>query len=208
MSKATIKATATDAERAAIVSSLRAKGDRYGSAGIAALAHELAVQMNGDKMVSGAAARLVEATGYDKGTVSRVSKVLRENESISIASFFKADVDVPVADAKAFFGGKTTVRPRDVARALDVMAIESSASSLLGAVIVGKLFKRRPATSTRAPKDEPDFLALLTAWLLESTDEQYAPRKAQVANLLANIDAERAALAAAADAAEDEAEAA
>jgi hypothetical protein len=168
---ATINTTATPEARAAAVSSFRSQGDRYGHAGIAGLAHELAVRLEGDKLPNGVAAKLVDSTGYDKGTVSRVSKIVR-------------------TDKKA----------RTSAIKFDVMTASDSESSFDAAVKVGLLFKRQPAKASTRVKTEADPIADVYAWLIASTDDaQYEARKSLVADMLARIDDERAALAAAED---------
>lgn len=173
MSKNTSTQGTTAAQRAGAISALRIKGDRYGHAGIAGLAHELALNLNGDKLPAGVAKALVESTGYDKGTVSRVGKIVRENRSA-----------------------------RGKALKLDVMAIDSSAESLDIAVKVGELFKRVPSNKGAGEKTAPDMLAILTDWLLEDADA-YEARKSQVEDLMSRMDDIRAQVAADAAAAED-----
>jgi hypothetical protein len=160
------KRIVSDAERHAAIAALRIKGDRYGHAGIAALARELALNLNGDKMAAGAATRIADATGYDKGTVSRVSKVVRTN-----------------------------LKARGAALKLDTMSIDKSQANLDAAVAVGELFKRQPAVkgsgSGAADESNVDVLAVLEAWLNDSTDEQIRPRMTQVQDMLKRIARER-----------------
>lgn len=130
--------TITPAQRFSAVSSLRVKGDRYGHAAIAGLAHELAMRLDGDKFPAGAATSVVEGTGYDKGTVSRVGKIVRTNKAA-----------------------------RKAALALDVIALDKASTSdatFSQGVAVGELFKRQPASgSTRTPA-EVDALAVAYDW--------------------------------------------
>lgn len=160
------KRITSDAERYAAVAALRVKGDRYGHAGIAALAHELALNLNGDKMAAGAATRIADATGYDKGTVSRVSKVVRTN-----------------------------LKARGAALRLNVMEIDKSQANLDAAVKVGEMFKRQPSVkgegSGAADESNVDVLAILEAWLTESTDEQIRPRMTQIQDVLKRVARER-----------------
>lgn len=158
--------TITPAAQFKAVSGLRVKGDRYGHAGIAGLAALILLRMEGDNMQRGAAAKLVEGTGYDKGTVSRVKGVLVKSSA-----------------ARAAVTG------------LDVTGIEKSAASLAAAVTTGELFKR-PAAVKGAGKGkggDVDILALFTADLEGATDKQFAARVAQYVAVIERVKAERAA---------------
>jgi hypothetical protein len=166
MSKNTSAPVTTSADRANAIVALRIKGDRYGHAAIAGLAHELALNLNGDKLPAGVAKALVESTGYDKGTVSRVGKIVRE-------------------DRKA----------RGAALKLNVMTIDTTPELLDAAVKVGEMFKRQPSKGAKGEKTAPDMLAILTDWLLEDGDA-YEARKSQVEDLMARMDDIRAQVAA------------
>lgn len=163
MSKKTNRIAApTTADRVAVIVALRIKGDRYGHAGIAALAKELYLNLDGDKIKSGAAKSLVESTGYDKGTVSRVGKILREDKSA-----------------------------RSAVAKLNVMTIDDNEATLSAAVAVGEMFKRKPATSKTREAAEPDILADIEAWLNVEDADQFATRMSQIVATLARIEAER-----------------
>ena len=165
------------AERAAVISALRVKGDRYGHAGIAGLAHELAIRLDGDKFETNAQKTLSESTGYDKGTVSRIAKIIRTDKAARLAAV-----------------------------KIKVELIESTDTTFAAAVKVGEMFKRQPAgkgAGADRKATEVDVLAGVHEWLMSADDEQYEARKALVANLLATIDDQRAT--AAAEAANEEA---
>jgi hypothetical protein len=151
--------------------SLIEKGDRYNQAAIAAIAHMLSLELWEGKIKRGVASKLATDLSYDKGNISRIGKIVATN-------------------------GKA----RRAALALDVLHIDDSPETLSVAVKVGAMFKRETGKTadkgTKKSKSESesvDVLALMDSWLREATDEQYAPRRAQVENLLATIDSERAA---------------
>lgn len=167
---ATINATATPEARAAAVFTARVQGDRYGHVGLGGLAHELAVRLEGDKLPNGVAAKLVTTTGYDKGTVSRISKIVR-------------------TDKKA----------RGSAIRFDIMSFDATnEASFDAAVKVGLMFKRQPpAKGSARVKSEVDPIAAIYEWLQGSTDDtQYEGRKSLLADMIVRLDDERAALAA------------
>jgi hypothetical protein len=176
-----VKAIATPGDRAAVVAGLRVKGDRYGQAAIAALAHELAVRLSGDKLEAGAQKFLADSTGYDKGILSRIATIVRTDKKARTAAL-KLDV---MALAAATSDNKLT--PAQVA-ALDA------------AVQVGKLFARKPTGKSSSGKGERDVLADLQAWLTDDkvNDNGRAARFAQVEDLIARLRAENAAVTAAA----------
>ncbi len=91
MSNSNSKQTVSDTTRATRIAALSAKGDRYGHAAIAGVANLLVRHLNGDKMERGAAARIAERTGYDKGNLSRIVTILR-TDKVARAAATKFDV--------------------------------------------------------------------------------------------------------------------
>lgn len=164
------------AERAALINATRTKGDQYNSAARAGLAHELAVRFNDatGKFDPKTQVTLSESTGFDASTVNRVALIVKSDKASRNAALkFKVE----------------SLSDSDLSAAIKLGSKFTRAAA--DAITKGKNAGKTPKAP--AVKDE---LADITAWLLTATDDQYEPRKALLANLLATIDGQRADLAA------------
>lgn len=189
-----IVSTVPNVDRFNVVNAIKgliAKGDQYGWATKAAIAHVLATEIVEGKIKRGVAAKLSEETGFNKGDLSRIGRIVTDN-------------------AKA----------RKAVLLLDVLHIDDNEATLAEAVKVGGLFKRETVNGKKVTKngtttesettvksgksesEEIDVLALMDAWLRGATDSQFAARLSLVTNLLATIESDRATAQAEIDSAE------
>lgn len=183
MTKATvtpIPANADPVKRATAIVALRDKSDRYNSAYIAGIAHELALRFNGKSFEKGAQSALVESLGYDKGNMSRIAAIVK-------------------SDAKA----------RGAALKVKVLDIDSTPETLAAAVKVGLMFRRvKSATEPTEPTGEgeettggvqndptesTDVLVTVQAWLRAAEGDAFAQRLAHLQDAIETVMAERAA---------------
>lgn len=168
MSTSTKKIESTFEARTAVAVAVRESGDQYGHAFRAIVAHELVLNLTGDKMVAGAAKRIGEAFGYDKGNVSRMVGVLKDSSPARRAA--------------------TTLDVLSVATVHNGEVIKGE--GWVTAVKVGALFARKSASgSSRAKGDGPDVLDLLTKFLTDEgvNENGRAARMAQVEAIIARV---------------------